>query len=50
MPSLRFRLLMSVSMPALRLNDSLQRAFRHDALVTSGVIPKKLTGRQMDLV
>lgn len=45
MPSLRFRLLMSVSMEALRLNDSLQRAYRHDALVAAGVIPSKAKGR-----
>lgn len=45
MPSLRFRLLMSVSMEALRLNDSLQRAYRHDALVAAGVVATKAKGR-----
>ncbi len=42
--------LCATSRPALRLNAGLQRAFKHDALVAAGVFPRKLTGRQMDIV
>lgn len=46
----RLGLMCATSRRALALNAGLQRSFRHDALVASGVIPRKLTGRQMDAV
>lgn len=50
MGRLRLALLSSTSASALRLSASLQRQFRHDALVAAGVFPAKLTGRLMDRV
>ena len=46
----RLALLCATSRLALRLDEGLQRSFKHDALVAAGVFPAKLTGRQMDRV